>query len=59
LFEQGGAGADEDIERATCGLRSLSRYNIISEDDLSQAMKRTSDYLASLPAKSNLLKIAQ
>jgi integrase len=56
------AGVNPDIARQISGHRTpsiFSRYNIISEDDLRQAMKRTSDYLASLPAKSNLLKKVQ
>ena len=52
------AGVNPDVARQISGHRTpsiFSLYNIISEDDLRQAMKRTSDYLASLPAKSNVL----
>jgi hypothetical protein len=56
------AGVNPDVARQISDHRTpsiFSRYNIISEDDLRQAMKRTSDYLAPLPAKSNLVKLAQ
>jgi integrase len=56
------AGVNPDVARQISGHRTpsiFSRYNIISEEDLRQAMKRTSDYLASLPAKSNVLKMVQ
>ena len=51
------AGVNPDIARQISGHRTpaiFSRYNIISEADLRQAVQRTSDYLASLPAKSTL-----
>ena len=54
------AGVNPDVARQISGHRTpsiFSRYNIISEEDLRQAMKRTCDYLASLSAKSNLVKI--
>ena len=52
------AGVNPDIARQISGHRTpaiFSRYNIISEADLRQAVKRTSDYLATLPASSNLV----
>ena len=51
------AGVNPDIARQISGHRTpaiFSRYNIISEADLRQAVQKTSDYLATLPAKSNL-----
>ena len=51
------AGVNPDIARQISGHRTpaiFSRYNIISETDLRQAIEQTSAYLASLPAKSNV-----
>jgi integrase len=51
------AGVNPDIARQISGHRTpaiFSRYNIISEVDLRQAVQRTSNYLATCPAKSNL-----
>lgn len=51
------AGVNPDIARQISGHRTpaiFSRYNIISEADLRQAVQQTSDYLASLPVKSKL-----
>jgi len=48
------AGVNPDIARQISGHRTaaiFSRYNIISEADLRQALQRTSEYVASLPAK--------
>lgn len=48
------AGVNPDIARQISGHRTaaiFSRYNIISETDLRQAMQRMSDYMASLPSK--------
>jgi integrase len=48
------AGVNPDIARQISGHRTaaiFSRYNIISEADLRQALQRTSDYVASLPTK--------
>jgi integrase len=48
------AGVNPDIARQISGHRTpaiFSRYNIISEADLRQAVQQTSDYLAMLPAK--------
>jgi integrase len=52
------AGVNPDIARQISGHRTpaiFSRYNIISETDLRQAVQRTSEYLATLPATSNLV----
>ena len=52
------AGVNPDIARQISGHRTpaiFSRYNIISEADIRQAVKRTSDYLAALPAKPSLV----
>lgn len=35
----------------------FSRYNIISEADLREVMRRMSEYVASLPAKSNVVAL--
>ena len=35
----------------------FSRYNIISEADLREVMQRMSEYVASLPAKSNVVAL--
>jgi integrase len=51
------AGVNPDIARQISGHRTaaiFSRYNIISETDLRQAMQRTSEYVATLPAKSKI-----
>ena len=48
------AGVNPDIARQISGHRTaaiFSRYNIISETDLRQAMQRTSDYVASSPGQ--------
>ena len=52
------AGVNPDIARQISGHRTpaiFSRYNIIDEADLRQAIAQTSGYLASLPVKSNVL----
>ncbi|MDK2742903.1 MAG: site-specific integrase [Nitrospira sp. BO4] len=56
------AGVNPDIARQISGHRIaaiFSRYNIISEADLRDAVQRTSEYVASLPGKSNVLTLAQ
>ena len=52
------AGVNPDVARQISGHRTpaiFSRYNIISESDLRQAVRQTSEYLATLPTKSNVL----
>jgi len=54
------AGVNPDIARQISGHRTaaiFSRYNIITEADLRDAMHRTSEYVASLAAKSNVLPL--
>jgi len=54
------AGVNPDIARQISGHRTpaiFSRYNIITETDLRQAVKRTSEYLASLPIKPMVQKL--
>ena len=51
------AGVNPDIARQISGHKTgsiFSRYNIISETDLRQAIQKTSDYLATLPVKSTV-----
>jgi len=51
------AGVNPDVARQISGHRTpaiFSRYNIISETDLRQAVRQTSEYLATVPTKSNL-----
>jgi len=52
------AGINPDIARQISGHKTaaiFSGYNIIDEADLRRAIEQTSGYLASLPAKSNVL----
>jgi integrase len=56
------SGVNPDVARQISGHLTpsiFSRYNIISETDTRQAVKRNSDYLSTLPTKSNLLKMVQ
>jgi integrase len=51
------AGVNPDIARAISGHRTssiFSRYNIISETDVREAVRRTDEYVASLPTKSKI-----
>ena len=51
------AGVNPDIARQISGHRTpaiFSRYNIISEADPRQAIDQASNYIASLPVKSNV-----
>jgi len=36
---------------------TLQRYNIISEDDLRDAMKKTAEYVSTLPSSSNVIPL--